>query len=293
MGLSVFYHSRPPSVPWNGPRLADVSYTEIETRNGNLHLAAMVFAPESPRAAVVMIHGSGDSRRDNIWYLTVATGLRDRGLAVILPDKRGSEGSQGDWRGASMPELATDTAAFVAEARARWPGLPVTLLGISQGGWIAPIAAGLDPKPDAVIGNSGAAVPAAEQLTHEEFNTLAREIGVPAPVARILAPVTAWTVRAWRQKRVWDAIGTFDPLDYWARVDQPALVIYGGADEFDNVPVARSVARLEGLGKANLMVRVYPGRGHGMEPVGTGDIGRDFIDEVAAFALAAGRAGDG
>lgn len=46
----------------------------------------------------MIIQGSGTSSRGNGWYLTLAKNLQDNGIAVLLPDKRESEQSQGDSR---------------------------------------------------------------------------------------------------------------------------------------------------------------------------------------------------
>ena len=71
----------------------------------------MLFLPEGngPFPAAVIIHGSGTSDRDNLWPLTLTQYLRESGIAVLLPDKRGSEKSEGDWRTSSFQDLAGDT----------------------------------------------------------------------------------------------------------------------------------------------------------------------------------------
>ena len=37
---------------------------------------------------IVLIHGSGPSRRESGWYLTLTKYLQDNGVLVLLPDKR-------------------------------------------------------------------------------------------------------------------------------------------------------------------------------------------------------------
>ena len=82
--------------------LAESQYLEIAFQNRfqNLALGGLLFVPEGdgPFPAAVVIHGSGTSRRDNGWYLTLVKHLLDRGIVVLLPDKRGSEQSEGNWR---------------------------------------------------------------------------------------------------------------------------------------------------------------------------------------------------
>ena len=95
-----------------GPDLSEVDYSEIffQTNIENLQLSGMLFVPkgEGPFPTIVIIHGSGTSRRNNVWYLSVAHHLQQNGIAVLLPDKRGSEKSAGKWLGASFEQLAAD-----------------------------------------------------------------------------------------------------------------------------------------------------------------------------------------
>lgn len=91
-----------------------LSYEEVRFENpaAGIDLAGMLFVPEGepPFPAVVIIHGAGASRRANPWYLTYAGHLQGKGIAVLLPDKRGCESSGGDWRSSSLQDLATDTS---------------------------------------------------------------------------------------------------------------------------------------------------------------------------------------
>lgn len=57
---------------------------------------------------------SGTSRRDSSWYLTLTHYLQQNGIAVLLPDKRGTGQSEGNWLTASFEDLATDTLAATA-----------------------------------------------------------------------------------------------------------------------------------------------------------------------------------
>jgi len=270
-------------------RLAETDHREIRFRNAaqNVALAGLLLVPrgEGPFPAAVIIHGSGSSRRDNGWYLTLASYLQKQGILVVLPDKRGSEGSGGDWRTASYEDLATDTQAAVAALRSRSrPRISsVGLIGLSQGGRIAPIAAGRTEGLSFVVNMVGGAVPAHESLVFEETHNL-RQLGVLPGFAHVLAYPAAWSIIHVRQQAHWNAVGNFDPLPYWQRLDVPVLVLYGESDT--NVNTAKSVAHLNGLGKANITVNVYPGSGHALEaPAGEGDalIRQDALRDIADF----------
>lgn len=274
-------------------RLAETSYEEVTFHNEaqDIALAGMLFLPagEGPYPAAVIIHGNGPSKRDNGWYVTLAAYLQQNGIAVLLPDKRGSVQSGGDWRTASFEDLATDTAAAVQYLRTRGD-LPLSRIGIigsSQGGHLSPVVATLSPDVAFVINAVGAAVTIEEQLLYEENNNL-REMGFLPGVSNLLAYPAAWSIREVRQKAFWQAIGSFDPLPYWQEVQVPALVLYGAADP--NVPSERSAALLRSLGKENIEVIIFEGSGHALEdPPGQGSrkIRLEALEAMRDFILRA------
>jgi len=122
--------------------LKDTSYQEISFQNTaqDLELAGMLFVPEGegPFPAGVIIHGSGTSRRDSNWYLTLTQYLQENGIVVLLPDKRGSEQSDGDWRTASFEDLATDTLAAIGFLKSEVAISDIGVIGLSQGGPYCP-----------------------------------------------------------------------------------------------------------------------------------------------------------
>jgi dienelactone hydrolase len=248
-------------------RLADTTCREVRFRNEeqDLQLAGLMFVPPGvgPFPAAVVIHGSGTSRRDNGWYLTLVQHLQRNGTAVLLPDKRGSEHSGGDWRTASFHDLATDTVAAIRYLRQQ-DHVPVSLVGViglSQGGHIAPLVASRATHVAFVVNIVGSALPMHELLVCEENHNL-REMGLPAGVSDLLAYPAAWSVRG-RHRAFWQAVGNFDPLPYWRHVSVPSLVLYGENDA--NVPSMRSAVVLRELRNPNIEVRIYPGSGHALE----------------------------
>jgi len=268
------------SRPLTGPRLDQLTYETVTFENGDLDLAGMLFLPEGdgPFAAAVFIHGSGTSRRDNPWYLSVAAELQANGVAVLLPDKRGSEGSGGDWRDTGFEDLATDTqAAF--EFLAGIPGVDagrIGVVGMSQGGWIAPIVASRNRSVAFVVSMSGAGVTTEEQLQFEEVNNIV-QMGTYRFVARMIAAVTVPRIQ---QRETWRATAGFDPMPYWAGVDAPVFVGLGGGDT--NVPVPDSVSRFSSL-PYDPALRVYPNGGHAISDPETGRVQQAFLDDLVSF----------
>jgi hypothetical protein len=285
-----------PSAFAGAPTESDVTFP-----SGEVRLAAALLMPEGegPFAAAVILQGSGDSDRTNLWARSWAETLAAQGVVALLTDKRGCGRSAGDWRTVGYGVLAEDALAAVDFLA----GLPqveagsIGLVGLSQGGSVAPLAGSRSEKVAFVVSVSSSATTAVDQVDHEMRNTF-RQAGLDESsveegmrlqalaeqyvrtgdwasysaaleraLASSLAPVAAgfpqdrdsWVWEFWRQ------VGDFDPLESWERLRVPGLVLYGEEDERDNVPVAASVRRLAGLGEGrDLTVRVFPGSGHAL-----------------------------
>ena len=233
-------------------------------------LAGWLFDPVSDaRLGAVILHGSGDSDRANTWYVYLAHRLAAEGVAAILPDKRGSGRSGGDWRAASFATLAGDGAAWLAELQRLKPGLRSGFVGVSQGGSIAPLASQM-ADADYAVALSAAGLTLREQLRAEISNDV-RAAGVPDFLNPPLTAAYAARARG-RYADFWRANGDYDMLAQWRRWGGPFFVAYGRDDEQDNIPVARSLDRLETEFADAPMIRwaVYDGAGHAL--VGSDDM---------------------
>jgi len=270
--------------------LADTRHAEIafQNRTQDLALAGLLFVPEGagPFPAAVVIHGSGTSRRDKLgWYLTLTKYLQDSGIVVLLPDKRGSEKSEGDWRTASFEDLATDTRAAIEYLRTQRsvPLSGIGVIGMSQGGWIAPIVASQESDLAFLVSMVGPMVTPREQLLYEENHNL-RQLGFLPGISNVLAYVGAANVRYLAQPQLYKLIVDYDPLLYWGRISVDSLALFGTDDT--NVPSAESARRLKSLGNPHVRVKVYEGSGHALEsPLGHGNsiIRNDALEEISAF----------
>lgn len=262
-----------------GPRLTSLDYEEIEFENGDLRLAGMLFSSEigSAPPVAVIIHGSGPSFRDNTWYLSVAEHLQRNGIAVLLPDKRGSEKSEGNWIGVGFEDLATDTLAAVGYVRTRpeFEESVVGLIGMSQGGWIAPVAASQDSAIGYIVSMSGATVPTTRQLLHEEIHNLSAYTW-PA-IARVLAPITSNHILGMDHVR---AYADFDPIPYWHQVESPKFFAFGGGDT--NVPVDECLDALR-RNKVGGAVRVYADGGHAISDPNNHRVSGEFLNDLVSF----------
>jgi dienelactone hydrolase len=255
--------------------LDETQYTEVTFRNTEqqLDLGGMLFVPagDGPFPAAVIIHGSGTSRRDSGWYLTLTQHLQQNGVVVLLPDKRGSEKSEGNWRTSSFEDLSTDTLAAIEFLKIQQviPLTDVGIIGMSQGGWIVPIVASESSDVDFVVSMVGSAVTPAEQLIYEENHNL-RQMGFLPGISNVIALASTAYIRNVAQAEFWDQVANYDPIPFWQEVNVPALALYGADDT--NVPSEESAKRLNTLGKPNLRIKTYEGSGHALQdPVGRGN----------------------
>ena len=315
------------------PVAGSVREESVTYANDGLTLAAALLLPdaEAPVPAAVILQGSGESDRSNAWARAIAEGLAQRGVAVLLTDKRGSGLSGGDWRTADLEDLAEDALAGAAylEARPEIAADRVGLVGLSQGGHVAPLAAALAAPGQirSVVAVSASATTLAEQTTHEMRNTF-RQAGLPeegvekgmalqrlaegyarrgewepydaalkSAAESPLAPLAAGFPQS-RDSWVWPwvrRVGSFDPIPYWQMLRVPILVVYGREDERDNVPVAESVRRLEAALEGREVpceVRVFEDSGHALYDARADGprVRDDFLDLAAAWLVATGQA---
>jgi dipeptidyl aminopeptidase/acylaminoacyl peptidase len=262
-----------------GPDLSSLEYEDVEFDNGDLRLAGMVFVPrgQGPFPVAVIIHGSGTSRRNSPWYLTVTRHLQDNGIAVLLPDKRGCEKSEGSWVGADFHDLAGDTMAAVDFVRNQ-DGFAVSrigLIGMSQGGWIAPVVAAADDGISFVVSMSGSAVTTDQQLLYEEIHNIS-EYTWPF-IARLVAPISTKRIQRMDHFR---PISGFDPIPFWAKVSAPEFFAFGGNDS--NVPVHDSVEVLQANAIGGL-IKIYPDGGHAIRDRETNTVQDAFLDDLVEF----------
>jgi pimeloyl-ACP methyl ester carboxylesterase len=175
------------------PRLArrvDIEkHEDVRFSNGDSHLAGTLIAPAkgTQHPAIVVVHGSGAASREQM--LPFARYFVRHGMAVLAYDKRGVGGSTGDWNTASFEDLAGDVVAAFQYLKTRKDidGRHIGLLGVSQAGWIMPLAAVRAREIAFVINISGAGVPVAETTIDQAQNEMTALGMKPETVARIVA----------------------------------------------------------------------------------------------------------
>jgi pimeloyl-ACP methyl ester carboxylesterase len=187
-----------------------------------------------PKGGIVLVHGSGRTRR----FDGLARLFADNGFAVFTYDKRGVGGSGGVYEGTynvtaeNLRLLADDAGVAMQTLRARpeVAGLGIGYWGISQAGWIIPLAAAAQARPDFMVLWSGPVCTVAEEI----------EAGIGNGGNNANDQLAREFVRTLRSGG-----GDTDPRDALRRLAIPGLWIYGGRDP--TLPVALSIERLQGL----------------------------------------------
>src|SRR5205085_9610056 len=111
------------------------------------------------------------------------------GIAVLGYDKRGVGSSTGDWRTATFEDLAGDVVAAFQYLKTRRDvdAAQIGLLGVSQAGWIMPIAAVRAHGIAFLISVSGAAVEPAETSLDETRNEMVAAGRRPEVIEQIIS----------------------------------------------------------------------------------------------------------
>ncbi len=248
-------------------RIEDVTFA-----SHGVTLAGSIVLPDtSPvRAAVVFIHGSGRQARD----VALATRFANAGIAALVYDKRGAGRSGGEYEGnQSVSEmnisLLADDAVAALDRLSRHPalqGVRVGVAGISQAGWIAPIAARRSTVVRFLVLWSSPVVKVSEEDIFSKYT---------ADRDGLTAPPYAEALRARTTPYVWpDFLGVdTDPAEMLRSLSIPGLWLF--SDNDGSIPVDLSIERLQTLRQAGHRYDyvLFSGLGHN-------NMGRTFATAI-------------
>ena len=235
----------------------DITTRNVVFRGSSIDIAATIYAPRTMgrHPAVVFVPGSAPLKRG--FYSLWAEKLARSGIVSIVPDKRGVGGTGGQFERhdntsqANLDLLAGDAVAALNFA----VGLPnvdsacVGLFGLSQGGWVAPIAATRSTRARYLMMVTAPAV-----SVHEEgvWSRLRGDDHEGATMSREAA------------ERVIDTVTPrgVDARTSLAALSIPQLWLFGSDD--NSIPTGRSVAVLDSLrsGGKPIETRTFARTGH-------------------------------
>ncbi|MXX76864.1 MAG: alpha/beta hydrolase [Holophagales bacterium] len=170
---------------------------EVEYTNGNVKIAGTLTLPpgDGKVPAALLISGSGALNRDlelagHKPFLVLADHLTRLGTAVLRVDDRGVGGSTGSTWQSTSRDKANDVLAGVRFLRDhdRIDPERVGLIGISEGGLVAPLALNrVEPGTIAyAVLLAGPGVPGGD-LLRQQLRRIAEANGAPAPMIEELA----------------------------------------------------------------------------------------------------------
>jgi pimeloyl-ACP methyl ester carboxylesterase len=284
----------PPADP-TGP-----TKEQIRFRSGHFDVAGELRLPGGGgrHPVIIMVHGSGPATRygmlSNASMLDV---FQRNGYAVFAWDKPGSGQSTGELDPASTTPQRAAILADAVEMLADHPAIDparIGLWGLSQAGWVMPLAleltdsvafmivmsggaedsfeqtaflysrqflsAGGSPEDVALAEQYGAqALKAAEYDEYREAMEILLEIpGLGAVVDLEMASEDEW------QPVPRDSGGFYDPMDIVEHTTIPVLAFYGELDQqVDPIQGAAAYeAALKRAGNQNYRVVLFPDKGH-------------------------------
>ena len=159
------------------PEKRGIREETVHFASNGITLAGTLVLPEGSQThpAVVLFHGSGPQTRD----LFTARWFASQGIAALAYDKRGVGESGGDFRKVPFMELCDDGLGAIQylKSRKEIDAKRIGVWGLSQGGWLGPLAASRSADVAFVIAVSGPGVSPGEQMIVYYANEL-REQGV-------------------------------------------------------------------------------------------------------------------
>ena len=248
---------------------------ELRFTNGGVTLSGTVLVPEgSPpdrKSAIVLVHGAGPGPREQ--YRQEAEAFARAGVVTLIYDKRTAGYSQLE---RSYELLAGDALEAVRALRARPDVAPhaVGLWGLSEGGWVVPIAAARSPAVAFVVLVAATGVPPAQQHAWYLENELRRQ-GVDGSLVAAFA-------RTWTRQLA--GAGLFaeahhDPVPSLEGVRQPVLALWGAHDRVEPAAESARIVReaLERGGNTRYTLRFFPDAEHGLRVSPDGFIVHDRL----------------
>lgn len=286
-------------VPWEAKASATVDRIPISVRQGGLVLAGTLHLPRSgqPVPALIGLHPASSPTRAAAIFDHLIEMLPSLGIAVLIFDRRGAGESSGPEAKGDYALLADDAIA-VRQALSKDKRIDPTrtgFWGLSQGGWIAMLAAARDPATAFAISVSAPVTTPDVQMNFAVENILRIKAIPQAEIEIALAArgavdafmrgqvdrptaqsaVDRAAAFAWfndiylsrtfadPDKSGWAKEIRHDPLAIVRQSKVPTLMVYGARDPWIPVSVSADTLAREAA-ESNRTVVVIPDADHSM-----------------------------
>jgi len=262
---------------------------ELRIERDGFALAA-TYSPAG-ETAIVALHGAAEGTKDAPLYAHLHQLLPPAGIGVVTFDRRGEGESTGDSTRGRFELQVEDALAVLRAIEAERVGL----WGISQGGWIGPLAAAASADVAFLVLVASTGVTPSEQMMYAVERQLRlagygddvvdRALNLrrrfedwvhtraPEPDEQLGAELWAgvdepWWGQVWlpptlldeESCRLWIEEMDFDPRPVFAQVGVPTLLFYGEADSW--TPVKPSVEAWRAARGDEIEVVVVPDAEH-------------------------------
>ena len=273
---------------------------QVRIPSNGFSLAGTVSKPMTagtgPRPAVVLIGGSGPTDRDEMVFDIpvlgqVANSLADAGFVTLRYDKRGVGQSGGRLESASLADYMDDLRAAVKLLADRKDVDPkrIAVVGHSEGGAVALMAASKDKRIAAVGLIAASGVTGAELVLQQQQHLLDRstfsdaekqqKVALQKKIMDAVITGKGWEQFSAQDRRQVDnpefqSILMNDPAKIMPDVRQPILIVQG---ELDTQVAPSNADRLAALARMRknappVQVARVPGINHLLVPATTGEV---------------------
>jgi pimeloyl-ACP methyl ester carboxylesterase len=250
----------------------------------------------APLPAVVLVGGSGPTDRDELVFGIpvlgqIAAGIADAGFMVLRYDKRGVGQSGGRLESAGFADYAEDLRAavkFLAD-RKDVDGKRIGVIGHSEGGAVALMAAAKDKRIAALLLIAANGVTGAELILQQQEHLLGRakisdaekeeKIALQKKIHNAVITGKGWeevppALRKQVDNPEFQSLLTNDPAKTMPDVRQPILIVQG---ELDTQVAPSNADRLEALARKRknappVQVVKVPGVNHLLVAETTGEV---------------------
>lgn len=245
--------------------------------------------------AIVLVGGSGNIDRDSVAFGIPVMGqlagqLADAGYLVVRYDKRGVGQSGGRAESAALSDYADDVVSVVKWLREQKDvdDKRVAVVGHSEGGSVALLAASRTGDIKAVVSISAMGVKGAELVLEQQRRALEslkisdeekqKRVALQQRIMNAVLTGQGWddipeAMRKQADTAWFRSLLDFDPATAMKKVKQPLLIVHGELDK--QVPIGNAEL-LNGLAtqrkKGTATLTLLPGINHLLVPARTGEV---------------------